>query len=676
MHDFNWFDRVPFNWATKHASTVSEVGAGAEVCNIAQEVFDSGSGADTPVLLDGLQNVNTIGTSTDAKATAHPHAHTMLGLPDALVLLYQDGNSIEMSFSNDQGASWTTPVTVAARASFYPAAIANLSTQDIHLVYSKAGDPALGAGESVYYRVLTYIGSPGLPSWSIGGEVEIGFGTTSVGYANAVISAEQDGKLQVACMRKTATTRTWAQLTAQAAWSMAGAAENGVLVAASSGDRASMVQIGGYTYLLIMSGGSYILYQSDAVSWGDDSVTYTSIAQWLGDDNEGFSLCGEFLTDTDVAAVYVKDNQLYFRKYDPDGTVLTAETCIWPHPTVHSASLSWVGDYYRAVCIVDGTSATNRMVVWASEADWGLWRAYIIDTSDEEWDWVTTPQTNLSAPNFIAGWCQTDAPAYNVYAGAYPMILTRLITETGSGAEVVVIGLALTDSGAGAELARIGLAMTDAGAGAELVTISILVEEDGEGAELVLMSYPVSDVGAGAETAAIGITQTDAGVGAETVRPGPKVSDSGTGTDSIVSLEITVLEVGSGADVFTLNIPVTDAGAGSETALIGITMTEAGAGGEVVIISLNVTDVGVGADLAWPGRVVSDTGVGVDEIAQLAILATDSGSGAELTNIGIVVSDTGTGAEAVTRAVLAGLLMLRLMLEKGRVRLRVKGPGA
>jgi len=679
---------------------------------VTKNVADTGAGLDTPLVLKDECSPHVVDTSTDTKPTAHPWSHAIVTTPDAIVLFYQEGASgLLMVYSADGGVSWSAPLVITTATDVYPSAVADICTQDIHVIYSEDGDPVIGDGHSVYHRALIYVGAPGLPAWNLGQEIEVAYGNPGIGYSNAVLSVQgracdstddDDGRLMVLALRKTFTTRTWATFTATAPWTLQGAAESSAAVPTASGnERAAMAQQGGMAYALTFSGGLYGFYRSGDVAWGDASVAFTALDGFSGDNNEGFGLAVDYLgsltttlsggsevcpTVKEAAIAYVKDSHVLYREYSVPvgGTMSVVESVAWPQKNAYQATISRVGQYYRIAAIVATPAPTARSVIWADAPYFGSWYAIAEDASDEEWNWIGVPQHATSGYEWAAAWSETKTSAYNVYVGRCPIALYLMVCETGAGVDAPSLALPLTDTGVGADIPGLLLALIDAGAGADVPVVILAVADTGAGTEVIGRAVPLTDTGAGTDTAVIRVAVVDTGSGTEVAALIVSVTDTGSGADAIVNSPIvSVLDYGYGGDAATIGLSITDTGAGSDAVLLSIMVTDTGSGGETLTIVLNVTDAGAGVDAIEKNSTVIDAAVGADAVALAvgntvgsgAILA-DSGTGTEEVTILLNVTDTGMGADAATMAVRVAMLVLRLLMERGRIRLRVKGPGA
>ena len=144
--------------------------------------------------------------SSSLSATAPPGARAIFAHPinRTAVQIYQAGSlgvtGLVGQVSTDLGQTWGAQFQISSRQDVFPAGAINFGTGDIHLVYSKAGDPALSADWSVWYRVLVWNGS----GWTATGEATVEAGSASQGLSNATVDVDSNGYLTVALYKKTA----------------------------------------------------------------------------------------------------------------------------------------------------------------------------------------------------------------------------------------------------------------------------------------------------------------------------------------------------------------------------------------------------------------------------------------------------------------------------------------
>jgi len=628
----------------------------------------------------------TVDTSTNAKPTAHPYSSICVVLPTALVLFYQEGAAgLLYAYSLDGGVTWSAPAVVSSRTDVYASAIVDPLTRDIHVVYSRWGDPALG--DDVWYRTLTYTGA-GVP-WTVSAEISVSFASPAVGYRNAVVSAANDGKLQVLALRATTTTRDWAHFTAQAAWTLQNATETPNVLPASGSDKVSMLQLGAYTLALTRAGGSLILYRASGVDWGAVDVVYAVLDQWMADEEEGFSLAGDDFHNDDLGACYIYNTYPYFRKYSIDGTLLSGPTQIGALTNTESVDITWSGLYYQMAWIRNAGAGT-RHIYWATEENWGI-LFLLTSNTGENWDWINLPASSMAGPALMIAWCETGlgGGSNNVYVGILPLHVDRIAADTGAGADALALRLMPTDTGAGADAVLITLPLTEPGAGADTLLLVLPLTDDAVGTEIYEKIFGIEETGIGEEeTPDVAQALLDYAYGLEpdvvpVVAPIDDVTgfpfDSGHGVDIIpVPVVVGILDLGAGDDELLLVLApaIAEAGSGLDTYGLLLALSDTGAGVDATIVGISLADMGSAAEVInFPVKQALEAGGGADALA-LVINALETGSGADAYYLLLLLTETGVGVDAASKSVAALVLAaLRLLVSGGKLRLRVGGPG-
>lgn len=691
-----------------------------------KSVADYGVAVDDITVEKSVCGLTAVDTSISTQPTAHPWSHAVIALPNALLLIYQEGTlGLMYIFTPDEGISWSTPALITSKTNVYPSAVADISTGDIHLIYSEAGDPALGAGNSVYYRSLINIGTVS-PAWTVGAEVEVAYGSPGAGYANAVLSVEQatydptlvggyEGKLMFMALRKTDTDRTWSVFVAVAAWTLQGAVENPAVFAAASGnERAAVGQAGGRLYAVTFSGGRYAFYRSLEVAWGDSALEVISWDGWGADDNEGFGLAVDFwgsqiqeyelmalyggsyfygggllygssgmgpvtLVTRQAAVAYIKDGQIHYREWglpDDDTPVRTMyDHIVWSSKNAYQTTISRVGQSYRISAIVGMPSAAIRSVVYADGPDHSTWLAIASDHTTENWSWLGVPQYATSGFNWIAAWSETTGPPNNVYMGRCPMALTLLIRDVAVGSDLHNLMLQIAETGTGVSALTLVLRVVDVGQGVSLSQILHVMEDVGAGSDVAGNLRMIAEVGAGLEELAIALYLAEAGAGAEAATIGLFLSEAGTGLEALVrQIMCRVYDVGVGLDTGSLTISVMDSSSGSDIPLISIAMVDTGLGVEMPIIVLSVADSSTAVDFTNILYRMLEAGAGGEALG-IGLSVGEAATGAESLRVILNIIEGGIGSDQVSAAIYVTLALLRLLVSRGQLRLDVEGPG-
>jgi len=629
--------------------------------------------------------------------------HSIVTLPNAIVLLYQDRiNGVRYTFSPDRGVTWSAPVTVDSDLNLYPSAVADVCTGDIHVVYSRIGSPALGTGHSIYYRSLIYVGTSS-PAWVVGAAVEIGYSSPGVGYADAALSVEEGscsdpivggnaGRLVCVAKRITDTDRAWVTLVATAPWTLQGAAETvAAIPVASAVECAVSAQAKGRLYVITSSGGRYALYRSRLLDWGDISVGLMSWDGWGGDNllAQGLGIAVDFwgsqtiqvggvtLADREVAAVYIKNNQIYYREWslpidDDDVSWMTMnDFMVWSRQDAAGVCISRVGQSYWISAIIGPPGKTDT-VVWSAGPAFNSW--FLMPT---------VPSNHLAAPvyatscyDWALGWSGTSIPFSTIYVGRCPLEIPFLSCEEVVGTDVYNLKLTHTDTGAGADVMMLALRLADPGTGVDVARILLSLADIGAGSEWAGFLRDLTDTGVGLEAYAINLRHTDTGTGAEVSTVGLSMADVGAGVEALVRLiGYHLYEAAAGLDITGLTVVVVDVGSGAETPLLSLRMTETGTGVDVPVIILSVVDAGVAADIIRILYYILESGVGVD-VAGVGMVTADTSTGADSVRLILSIAESGVGSEQVSMTIYVTLALLRLLMSGGKLRLDIEGPGA
>jgi len=214
------------------------------------------------------------------------------------------------------------------------------------------------------------------------------------------------------------------------------------------------------------------------------------------------------------------------------------------------------------------------------------------------------------------------------------------VSDSGSGAEVIMVNVTASDSGSGVESLSLSssIPVSDASVGVEMVNMSKEALDSGVGYEYFTGGQynGVDDAGAGVEYVDMSKETLDVGMGIESIGMKHEALDSGVGVDMIFSPRYN---------------PLTDYGAGVDTALIQVPQSDAGAGFDASTVTgiIPVFDSGSGIDIITQmTKAIIDSGRGVEAVyVSASVIAYDSGIGTDI--IGIVaqisVEDFGKGAE-------------------------------
>jgi hypothetical protein len=258
------------------------------------------------------------------------------------------------------------------------------------------------------------------------------------------------------------------------------------------------------------------------------------------------------------------------------------------------------------------------------------------DIKDTSYDWVRVRKYVSPEPSITIG------------AEEYLLI----ISDSGSGAEVIMVNVTAADSGAGVDSVDMLKEALDLGAGAEYIDMLKEALDLGAGAEYIDMLKEALDSGAGYDYFIGGLYKEvyDAGAGVEYVDMSKEALDAGAGAES-VNMTHEALDSGSGVDaIFSPQYnPLTDSGGGVEAALVQVPQGDSGVGFEAVNMTKEARDSGSGIDIVTQmAKAIIDSGRGVEAVyISASVAAYDSGIGTDI--IGIIaqisVEDFGKGVE-------------------------------
>jgi hypothetical protein len=620
----------------------------------------------------------TATTSIDAAATQSPWSRNVISVPNGdLVLIYQSGAGLKMKVSTDAGATWAVSHDIDSKTDVYASAVINLVTYDIHVVYSKRGNPSTD-DESVYYRPLIR----GTSDWSVGAE-EILAGSNSIndyataGRRNATISVGADGYLVVTYLRNEGGIVTWAALIGNAIWTTSGFDSNSnVGLQADVGSRGAGLQTSTRTlWFLSRTGSSYSLSYQTAITVLADVdllVTDSSSGAWLGDAGEHFAFVYAAQLNQ-IGVVYLKASNPYLRLYSVATGALISETKL-SSSTCQSVSITWDGERFWMAWV-----SSDTVSISASDAPTSVLTT-VSSGGSEGWSWLNAP---IDASFHLFVWSQTNGSPSNVYSGQkMPQAITFVAEDTGAGIDSIVNIYLPNDTGTGVEVAIVivRLDATDSGTGSDDVVGGPIASDSGVGTDHASITVPVAaETGVGNDDVSVLFTAEDTAQGVDTasVVQLQSADDSGTGTDSVNQLLIAVADNGLGVDAGNSQLLlVVETAIGQEVVVVIQTVDDSGTSTDAIVMYPTVHDSGVGADDAPVTKVVTDTGQGTD-VASLQFEATDSGAAVDGFKLTITVIDNayavdsgGGNDPAVT--VITTPDRVRLLMTSGRVRLKVE----
>lgn len=269
-----------------------------------------------------------------------------------------------------------------------------------------------------------------------------------------------------------------------------------------------------------------------------------------------------------------------------------------------------------------------------------------------------TSVSTVSVPIFnrfdgVISWTKPPAAA----GGATP---SDSDSGTGTDSATLAAAISSSDSGSGTETTSSSATYSsaDTGSGTDSATLAAgISSSDSNGTTTetatVKISVSSSDSGAGSDATVLAavVTSADTGSGADNGSVAVDVifknsSDSGVGTDngSVTSVQISTVDVGTGAETSSVVAKVSSADIGSAI--------DAGS----LIFGITVSDVGVGTDatILVAAPVGNDSGIGIDssQAPVVSISSADIGISTQLATIKAVLptqSDFGIGVDVGVR---------------------------
>ena len=621
-------------------------------------------------------------SSINTGATRSPFGHIMVAIPDGdLLLIYQQGtNGLCYRVSTNGGTVWGAENVIDADTTVYASAIVNPTTKDVHVVYSKHGDPTIN-DEPIYYRPLIW--DSGDEDWNVGGEQQLAGGGSLydpavAGRRNATISIGDDNFPVVTYLRNEYNTTSWAMLVSQEAWALTDfSVDLDIGVAADEDSRGAAVQTDDRSVYFVSRTGSWysLAFATIANPMAATGVDMTVLFSWLGSESAMVAVARNDDGDR-LGIVYLAgDGAPHFRLYSIDATskYLISDTEM-DATAVESVSITWDGTVFWLAWLesdnvrVSNSDAPATVVQTFANPD---------PAAGYYWSWLNSPVSCLYAQRVVFTWCDTLA---TTFVGTF--LADRAVAED----ETVV----------GVGEAEIGVSEDEVGAGADVVTAFEVIDvpDAGTGADAFALGIPIAETGAGVVTAGKSVVVDETGEGTDSRQLAMAGGETGTGADSVdIIVNIPVADAGTGVDAEALGIAVADAGAGvtarevgpwfaetgegADAAIIAVErVDEAGAGAEALIATMPMTDSGVGVDATLAEKPGADEeGIGEDEV-EIAVAVAEAGSGADVIGAGdaifVNVPDTGTGVDSPSMIWIPTAVVIRLLASSGEVRLKTE----
>ena len=619
-------------------------------------------------------------SSIDTGSSRSPFGHIMVAVPDGdLLLIYQQGtHGLCYRRSTNGGSVWGSEIVISSRVDVYASAIINPTTLDVHVVYSKHGDPST-ADLGVYYRPLIW--DSGDDEWDVGGEQTLAGGgshydSATAGRHNASISVGDDGYPIITYLRNAAGVVTWAMLVSQEVWAFTDFdVDLDIGIATDEDSRGAAIQTDSRSiYFVSRTGSWYSLATTTVVNPATATgIDMTVLFNWLGAESEMVAVARNDDGDR-LGIVYLAgDSAPHFRLYNLETYALVSDTEM-DTAAADSVSITWDGAVFWMAWV-----ANDIVEISNSDAPATVVQTFSNPGPDEDWSWLNSPVACTYTTNVIFVWCAT---ASSIYTGVFAASRAVTMAETGAGVSVAQIEVAEAETGAGVDSAAVydPINVADSGTGVETITAGPSVTDTGTGVDVGGKGVTIDETGAGAETVQISMTgaaETGAGSDSPSILDIINVTDTGTGADAR-GVGIAAADTGVGVDAIPyLDAPVAEVGGGLDTVVIELVgAAESGTGLDAMTAGIEIEDTGTGVDApnaTKPGA--AETGVGADS-AEIAMAVVESGSGADQVGAGnaiaVLVTDSGTGLDTPSAVWIPTATLIRLLIDSGNVRLKAE----
>ena len=621
-----------------------------------------------------------VASSVDSGATRSPFGHTIVAVPGGdLVLIYQDGTAgLVYRVSSNGGTVWGSEIVISSRTSVYASAVINPTTKDVHVIYSKHGDPTVN-DEPIYYRPLIW--DSGDEDWNVGGEQQLAGGGSLydpavAGRRNATISVGDDSFPVITYLRNEYNTTSWAMLVSQETWALTDFnVDLDIGVTADEDSRGATVQTDDREVYFVSRTGSWysLAYATIANPMAATGVDMTVLFSWLGSETEMVAVARNDDGDR-LGIVYMAgDGTPHFRLYNIDTAALISDTEMDATAAV-SVSITWDGAVFWLAWVEN-----DNVRVSNSDAP-----ATVVQTFSNPspaagyfWSWLNSPVSCVYAQQVVFAWCDTLA---TTFVGTFLADRAIAEDEDGAGVDEAEIGVSEDETGTGADVvtALEVIDVPDSGVGTDAESLGIAVTDDGEGEDTAGKTVTIDETGAGTDSRQLAMAVAETGTGSDDVAIIVLITpaaDTGTGTDAVASLGIAVADAGEGDTDRQVGLQYAETGTGADAAIIALSESESGSGAEALTATIPVTDSGVGVDDNSVDKGDDETGTGEDS-AEIAVAVAETGSGADAVGAGDTiatnVTDSGTGVDTPSVTWIPTAVILRLLMHSGEVRLKIE----
>jgi hypothetical protein len=526
-----------------------------------------------------------------------------------VLAVYQAGSlgatGLVMRASSDLGQTWEAESQISSRQDVLPAGAMNRGTGDVHLVYSRPGDPALSSAWGVWYRVLVWNGS----GWAATGEAVVEAGSASQGLSNAVVDVDSNGYLAAAFYKKTATQAVMRALASNAPFDLSSATASDAMAAAVGAQPIQPVLrflpgVEWWGLLFELDGFVRISRSATVLSPTQHLLAWVAAQTFFVTPTPAAPLDAAWNPDPDDAPngrlgiAYVEGGTAKFRTWEAQTNALGAAQ------TVAAQAASQAVSRYFGQWIVGWTetvSGDQRKLRISYTSD--LSTRYDLDTDPgaSAWRGLRLGRDVSDYNCLVLQWAEGVDPGldgYTVYLASVAVAIFKNVADTSAALEALVAGPMVSDS----------------------ATAVDVVPTAGE-ARSVSDSASASD-----SVGPIGRSALDAASAAESFAftVGSAASEEAIGADMVlVTVDVFVDDSGMAADVTISGVPVP--------------VSESGSVSEVLDMVKQI--------LSEP-QTVGDLSAVAAERLSLTVLLPEAVRGEDSVRAGPDVSDSGSAAEA------------------------------
>lgn len=533
--------------------------------------------------------------------------------------------------------------------------------------------PTLATTRSVFYRRFIFTGSAGNPAFTVGSELSIMAGSASIAYGRASIDIDSDNVPFCVAVRYTSTGSTVACAIGVVAGNLAGANIDtditGVSIA-SPDVSLSTAHISSNWFMGINSGGTFWLTKATGPNVGLSSITFSALMTLSTNTVHHAAIVGR--SNGQVHIGFTSGTVGFVGGWnDLTSTQLSTVTVINSAQRVamaHNETDVWM-------FFIQRISAKQVAGYARQSTNWGT--AIVSTHASETWDW---PNAVLRIDDAQLGafvWSTAGLTPNKIYLSAAVNVTQKTVSDTGLATEslrntrpafdlstvldTINIKLNLTDTLSGvveSATKAISPKVFDTALATELIRQGINVSETRLGTDVAGIKQATADSATGTDVASQKNLNTaaDSGTGTESIVFGPSLNESVSAIDTITRLSHSISELVTVVDSVGIKINLSDAFTASDIQRLSIILTE-----EVVAVELL-------------NRIIEvlETATATEIIDQLKPLVTDSATATDLAKLDWNLSDSGVAVDTTSKVVQAVSVLLRLLINKQRLKLEVK----